>query len=239
MLNVAALSLVMLAAGPSPAPPPILHLTCPHIKGPIVIDGKLDDAWKDVQPISDFRLWGNMGKPTYAVSVRLAYDDDNVYAYFNCEDADLFTLYQDRDAQLWESDVVELFFQPDPKNSIYYEFEVAPNGAIFDARFVNTGSGGFKRWAQWNCGIRAGIQLKGTMNEWHDLDKGYTVEIAIPLDTFKEVVGDSPLKGTTWKFAAARADFSVTLAKEERSATANVPAGNIHDKDGWFTLTFK
>jgi len=37
-----------------------------------------------------------------------------------------FALYDQRDANLWESDVVELFFQPSEDSPLYYEFEVAP-----------------------------------------------------------------------------------------------------------------
>ncbi|MDQ1255412.1 MAG: hypothetical protein QG656_1, partial [Candidatus Hydrogenedentes bacterium] len=35
-----------------------------------------------------------------------------------------------------------------------------------------------------------------------------------------------------------RVDLSVTLDKAQRSATANIPDGDMHRKDGYFTLTF-
>jgi hypothetical protein len=237
-MNVTVISLlVCVAAIPLP---PRLQFDCPRAKGPIVIDGKADeDAWKQPNPITAFRLWRTFGKPTEATSVRFCYDDENLYALFECADKDVFALYDQRDADLWESDAVELFLWPDEKNPIYYEFEVAPNNAVFDARMVNSGSGGFKRWASWNCNIRTATQIRGTLNDWRDRDEGYTVEIAVPLKTFRETIGDKRLKGQTWKFAAVRVDFSVTLKREERSSTANVPDGDIHQKDGYFTLRFE
>ncbi|MBI4558912.1 MAG: carbohydrate-binding family 9-like protein [Candidatus Hydrogenedentes bacterium] len=222
------------------SPPPLMHFTCTPAAGPIEIDGKADDAaWKAVTPITEFRLWRSFQKPTEATSVRLCYDDDFLYALFECADPDIFVLHSQRDDRLWESDVVELFFQPDEKNPIYYEFEIAPNNAVFDARMVNTGSGGFLRWAAWDCGIRTATDVRGTPNHWQDRDQGYTIEIAIPLGAFHEVIGDQPLKGQTWKFAAVRADLSVTLKAEERSATANVADYDIHNKSGYSKLTFK
>lgn len=229
-------SMVLLAVN---AEPPLLEFPCVRAASPIIVDGKADEeAWTKAAPITEFRLLKTFGKPTEKTSVRFCYDDENLYALFECDDKDVFTLYDQRDANLWESDAVELFFKPDANNPIYYEFEVAPNNAVFDARMVNTGSGGFKRWAAWDCAIRTATHIRGTLNQWTDRDKGYTVEIAIPLKAFGEVIGDKPLKGQTWKFAAVRVDLSVTLTAEERSATANVPDGDLHQKEGYFSLTF-
>lgn len=232
--------MVVALCGLAAAPPPLQHFECNRAHGRIVVDGRLDEAaWKAIPPITDFRLWRTYGHPTEKTEFRICYDDRNLYASFRCDDPDIFTLYNRRDANLWESDAVELFLQPDPTNPIYYEFEVAPNNAVFDARMVNTGSGGFKRWARWNSRIRTATHIEGTLNNWKDRDKGYTVEMAIPLSTFREVIGNRPLKGQTWKIAAVRVDFSVTLKVEQRSSTANVPDMDIHQKEGYATLTFK
>jgi len=237
LFSIAAGAKVAVAAA---APPPP-HFECAHRTGaPIMIDGVPDEqAWRDCAPITDFRLFKTLGKPTEKTTLRICYDETYLYALFECTDPDIYVLHQERDGKLWESDAVELFFWPDDSNPIYYEFEVGPANAVFDARFVNTGSGDFQRWAQWNCEIRTATRVRGTVNDWKDRDDGYTVEIAIPLKAFAETTWDKPLPGQTWKFAAVRVDLSATLAKEERAATANVPDGDIHQKDGYATLTFK
>jgi len=221
------------------SPPPLMHFVCRPATGPIVVDGRGDEpAWADTEAITEFRLWETFEKPAVETAVRFCYDDNNLYALFECRDDDLFVLYDERDANIWESDAVELFLKPFETDPIYYEFEVAPNNALFDARMVNSGSGGFPRWKSWNCDIKTAVTIRGTVNEWHDRDQGYTVEMAIPLRAFEETVGSRPLDGQTWRFAAVRVDFSVTLEKEQRSSTANVPDGNIHLKEGYSTLTF-
>ena len=233
---VAVLVWALLVGGEAP---PIRHCTCRTATGPVVVDGKSDEpAWANAEPITDFRLLGTFEKPATDTTVRFCYDATHLYALFECQDDDLFVLYDERDDNIWESDAVELFFKPLETSPIYYEFEVAPNNALFDARMVNTGSGGFQRWKAWDCGIRTAVVLRGTLNEWHDRDEGYTVEIAIPLDAFGETIGDRPLEGQTWQFTAVRVDLSVTLETAQRSTTANVPDGDIHRKDGYFTLTF-
>ena len=220
-------------------PPPAGHFTCQRASSPVVIDGRADEAaWQRVDPITDFRLWRTYEPPTETTSVKLCYDDTCLYALFECADPDVFALYDQRDARLWESDVVELFFQPNPADPTYYEFEFAPNNTVFDARMLNTGSGGFRRWAAWNCGVRTAAAVRGTINDPADRDVGYTIEVAIPLEAFGDGAAVKPLEGRTWKFAAVRVDLSVTLESEERSSTANVPDGDIHQKDGYSTLTF-
>ncbi|MBX7258135.1 MAG: carbohydrate-binding family 9-like protein [Candidatus Hydrogenedentes bacterium] len=232
----------LLIAAPSSDEHPLLALECPKATGGIAVDGQGNEpAWKDVKAITDFRLWNpSLGKPTESTELRMCHDDTNVYALFVCTDPDVFALHEGRDAMLWESDCVELFFVPDANSPIYYEFEVSPRNDVFDARIVNSGSGGFRRWAPtWNCGMRTAATVRGTLNDWRDTDEGFTVEMAIPIEAFADANGTKPLAGQTWQFAAARMDFSKTLKVEERSSTANVPDMNIHKREGWFTLTFK
>jgi len=240
MIRLVLVSFLSMAAVATAAEAPP-KFECAHRTGAdIVIDGVPDEqAWRECAPITDFRLFETFGKPTETTTMRMCYDETNLYVLFECTDPDIYVLHQERDGNLWESDVVELFFLPDDSNPMYYEFEVGPTNAVFDARFVNTGSGTFKRWAQWNCEIRTAARVLGTVNDWKDRDDGYNVEIAIPLKAFSESTWNKPLLGQTWKFAAVRVDLSVTLTKEERAATANVPKGDIHQKDGYATLTFK
>lgn len=231
---------ILAALTPNSELRPPLEVKCGRATSAVEVDGRADEpAWKDAEAITDFRLLITMEKPTERTEVRFCYDDTFLYAAFTCSDKDVYALYEERDAWLWESDAVELFLKPSEDNPMYYEFEVAPNNAVFDARMVNTGSGGFKRWASWDCNMRTAAQIDGSLNDWQDRDAGYCVEMAVPLDCFSETIGDRPLAGLRWKFAAVRVDCSVTLELEERSATANVPDGNLHLKSGYSTLVFE
>jgi len=230
---------------------------CVRAEEPIAIDGKMDDAaWQRAEPIIDFVLWWTADAvPTTKTVARLCYDDDHVYAFFVCEDPDLYAKYAKRDGYLWESDAVELFFQPDPACSMYYEIEVAPNEAVLDARLPRVGApGGIDRWSKWNADIELAVRCNGTVNDGDDQDAGYTVELAIPRETFVEVIGDAPLEGQSWRFAVVRMELStweenaqlpLEEAKPGRERMSNVPCddGNLHaqmlEPDGWATLVFK
>jgi len=227
-------------AGQEPKAPPLMDCVCVRASGPITVDGTINEAaWQHARPISEFRVWKTLDPPTESTSVRFLFDDSNLYAFFDCADADIAVVHEGRDSFIWESDCVELFLWPDQTKPIYYEFEVSPNNDVFDGRFVNTGSGAFRRWAKWDCPIRTAVQFRGTVNDWTDKDKGYSVELAIPLDALAESIGNKSLTDQAWKFAAVRVDVSATLESEERSSTANIRTGDIHkEKDGYFTLRF-
>jgi hypothetical protein len=100
--------------------------------------GTLDDAsWSRVPAVA-LRRAQDGADPLQATRVRVAHDADALLLRFDCDDRDIWATYLRRDAPLWEEEVVELFLSPgtdDP--STYFEIEVNPLGAIFDARVMN------------------------------------------------------------------------------------------------------
>ena len=235
------LALLLSVLPAADAPPE--EATCLRAATPVRIDGAPNDAaWAEAAMVRDFRLLDSFDAPDSETVLRLCYDDRYLYALFECTDEDVFTLHSDRDAPLWEADVVQLCLEPTPllerEAPIYYVFQVAPDNTIFDARLVNSGSGGFRRWAGWACGMRTAARVEGAANDWEQRDGGYTVEMAIPLSAFSETIGGEPLTGQTWRFLGARVDYSVGFERAQHSATGKV-RHSLHERAGYSTLHFK
>ncbi len=53
---------------------------------------------------------------------------------FDGRDREVVATKSRRDDSLWEEDVFEVFLSPHDPPNVYYEFEVNPLGALFDAR---------------------------------------------------------------------------------------------------------
>ena len=53
---------------------------------------------------------------------------------FDCRDAGTLATLRGRDEPLWQEDVCEVFLSPFDPPKVYFEFEVNPLGALFDAR---------------------------------------------------------------------------------------------------------
>ena len=189
----------------TPVPPYI----CQYVaEGSIVIDGKLNEpAWTQSEAITEFNIYS----PKDAVSIsptafKLVWSDSHLYASFVCEDDDIWPFSSEPDVWLWQGDVVELFIKPSRESSEFYEFVVAPNGALYDARYTSRGAGGIHRFNRWDSQARIATVIHGTVDVPDDTDRSYTVEMAIPLTAFK----DAPLPGdkTVWTFGAFRYDYS-------------------------------
>lgn len=124
---------------PCVASPPLATLSVPHQSGnpPISLDvsdpqwKKSGQAWisKDCSRTIDY--------PDLRTSVRAFWTDTHLYVLFRCpyKELNLFLPAQNDKPrmQLWDRDVVEMFFGDDWQNIRHYrEFEIAPTGDWID-----------------------------------------------------------------------------------------------------------
>ena len=101
--------------------------------------------------------------PALATSVRLGYRSGALLVRFDGRDAGVVASYSRRDEPLWKEDVFEVFLSPLPEPAVYYEFEVNPKGALFDAR-VDSPEGRratMRVEVGWNCpGLGARVRVR-------------------------------------------------------------------------------
>lgn len=74
------------------------------------------------------------GRPRRPTNVRLGLREGNLMVRFDGRDDGWVATRTRRDDALWEEDVFEVFLTPEDPPTRYYEFEVNPLGAVFDAR---------------------------------------------------------------------------------------------------------
>jgi hypothetical protein len=217
--------------GGAPAKGRARVIPCRRATSKIVIDGKLDEAaWENARPVDDFAIPPTGAKPRHPTSARLLWDDQFLYLGVVMEDFDVTAVKKDHDAWLWEDDVCELFLKPSTVDHHYYELQVTPLGTTLDLLIPRRGAGTFDRWKTWESGIKAAIAISGTLNDWHDQDKGWVVEAAIPLAAFAPDT-HKPQLGDHWRFAVCRYDYSVYLDEgRELSSSARLSKLNFH----WF-----
>ena len=178
--------------------------------GAIKINGVPDeDDWKRAGLIRMVDV--GHGTPSwYATTVRILYDDVNLYVVFECDDPNVASSFEKHDDPTWKQDVVELFIDANGDEKSYVELHVSPANVQFDAVWAD-----FRDGADWFTqptwerfepdtavgaynapGIKSAVRVKGTLNESDDTDEGYTVELAIPFAALCEV---RPYKSTGGK----------------------------------------
>jgi len=215
---------------------------CHYTDETMKIDGHLtENSWKKAK-ILDFFVPVS-GQPVISKTEgRILWSKTHLYVGFKAYDRDIWGYLTERDSATCQEDVLEIFFKPDPDAAPYYNFEINALGTVYDAFSMNrrAGGGDCHRWRRWNCkGLKVGIQIKGTLNDYTDEDEYWQMEVAIPFASLPTLQGKAPAAGDTWKFHLARYDYSVYLKNGvELSSCARLKIADFHHAADWRPLNF-
>jgi hypothetical protein len=101
--------------------------------------------------------------PRLGTAVRVGARGGALLVRFDGRDRGVVATLTRRDDPLWKEDVFEVFLSPDDPPAAYYEFEVNPLGALFDAR-VESPDGHRETMrvdVSWNCpGLSARVRRR-------------------------------------------------------------------------------
>ena len=198
------------------APPAVKRYVARKVAKAPKLDGKLDDqAWKDAPSTGAFvnTLTGAPQEPK--TEAKLLWDKDHLYFAFDNVDTDVWSTLNKRDDKLWQQEAVEIMIDADKNGKTYVEFQVAPNGAIFDTflpeyRKYEDVADPKRKPYDWNSKIKAVVKVDGTVGKRDDKDIGWAVEIALPLADVnglsKEGPAIPPAVGDVWKLNMFRLD---------------------------------
>ncbi|MDB4981060.1 MAG: hypothetical protein JWM82_1812, partial [Myxococcales bacterium] len=212
------------------------------------IDGKLDDqAWKDIPSTGAFVNTLTATPAEQRTEAKLAWDNKYLYVAFDNQDSDVWSNLTKRDDKLWTQEADELMIDADGNGKTYVELQVAPNGNVFDTylpeyRKYEDSIDPKQKPYSWNSKLIAKVAVDGTLNKREDKDKGWTVELAIPLEDVKGLDKDSKVKtppaiGDVWRFNMYRMDMP--QGKPQQAVGWSPPlVGDFHALDKFGELVF-
>ncbi len=126
--------------------------------------------WADIPALPPFILADGSGPAQQQTTARVCYDAEALYLHYDCDDRDIWGTYTQRDEPIYDEEVVEIFFGPGPADLVrYFEFQVSPNGVLFDAKIYNPTSQRPELEVDfsWNCpGIRWQAGRNDAANHW-------------------------------------------------------------------------
>lgn len=207
-------------------------------KEKITLDGKLDEAiWKKAKVSTPFVNTLTGAKVAVKTDVKVAYDDKNLYFAFTCSDNDIWGQLKKRDDKLWTQEAVEIFIDANRDRKDYIELQVNPLGTIFDSYLPAYR----KNDNSWNCNMKAAVSVDGTVNKRDDQDKGWTVEVMLPLADAKGK-GSYELKlppklGERWYVNFFRMDIPKKKPQQAYGWSAPL-VGDFHKLDRFGVLAF-
>ncbi len=231
----------------SKVPAPLKRYVVTKITKPIKIDGKLDEAaWKAAPSTGPFvdTMTGNPAG--VATEAKLLWDNQNLYFAFENVDTDVWSTLTARDDKLWTQEAVEVMLDADGNGKTYIELQVAPNGTIFDSylptyRKYEDSLDPKRKMYDWNSKLKAAVKVDGTLNKRDDQDKGWTVEMALPLADAngldKPGVKVPPAVGDVWRMNMFRLDSPKD--KPQIAAGWSPPmVGDFHKLDRFGEIVF-
>lgn len=230
--------LALACAGVAPAQEEVPTYTCWKTALPLVVDGKGDEpAWQEAVPVElvDVRFLSGDRHHSRRTEARMSWDEQYFYFLFAVEDPDVWSIYSQRDMQLWQEEVVEIFIDPDGDSQNYAEVEVNPLNAIFDLLLSKPWSRNGQGFAEWNPGLATAVQVSGTVNDPADVDQGWSAEIALPWSALgKDILDVSgakslpPRPGDEWRLNLYRFErVRQNGAETEAQASAWSPVGRV------------
>jgi hypothetical protein len=199
--------------GVLPGETPLPRYLCFRAADPIVVDGTLNEnSWRDAQPTTAFLTWDgkDAGNPVHCQAV---WDDNVLYFAFRCPDKNIVAVYRERDQNLWEHDVVEMFIDPEGTLRMYTEIIVNPLNVVFDAYQVTNSTHDAPEisFVDWDAKrMKTSVQVAGKVKtpdiEPAAPDQEWTAEVSIPFDTFVRGIHLPPQPGDVWRVALTRYD---------------------------------
>lgn len=179
-----------------------------HIKRsakPPIIDGQLAPGeWEAAETVDLQFWWPKQTGPRERTTVRLLWDDNALYAGYDCVDTDLTAVYTQRDDPTYKDDVCEIFLMAEPRRraTSYVGLEMSARAVMYDYAY----SIGSALWRRFDLtGWLLATRLDGTLNMRGDTDRGFQLEVCVPFRNFDDLTTQlPPAAGTTWRAQICR-----------------------------------
>ena len=216
--------LLVVACAPKTSLPkvPIRTYNAPQTTGPIVIDGILDEP-----------DWQN-------APLKMLWYKDNLYIAGIIEEDNVTGSLTNRDAIIYHDNDWEVFIDPDADCRFYFEIELNALNTVMDLLMDKPYRDGGKFYLPWDLrGLQTAVQIDGTLNDDSDTDKGWTVEMAIPIASLcVEFQTPEELRGKDWKIGFSRVEWLVPGGPEENWVWNPTGLVDMHQPENWGVLRF-
>ena len=221
-----------------------LSYVCRRAASPITINGRLDDAaWKRAPWTTDFVDIEGAAKPKprFRTRAKMLWDDHYLYIAAEVQEPDVKATLRVHDSVIFHDNDFEVFVKPLPATPSYYEFEINALNTGWDLYLSKPYNDGGHADNSWEIqGLKTAVAVEGTLNRSGDRDRGWTVEIAYPLDAFRtRQAVPAPRDGTEWRINFSRVEWTPGNPKEDNWVWSPQGIVNMHVPDRWGFLTFR
>jgi hypothetical protein len=228
---------------------------CGRAAGPITIDGRLDDpAWQDAPWTDDFvDIEGDRRpRPRFRTRAKMLWDDRYFYIAAELEEPHVWATRTEHDSYIFQYDNdFEVFIDPAGSNHNYAELEINARNTTWDLLLKKPYRDGGPAVDEWEIeGLKTAVHVRGTLNNPHDRDEGWTVEMALPWSALGKLSKQPapPRDGDQWRVNFSRVEWrhrvidgkyrQVPGLREDNWVWSPQGAVDMHQPEKWGYVQF-
>lgn len=204
-----------------------------------IIGSGTNMAWEAVE-------WNRLSKldeegPDYPSKFKIQYSHTGIYILFEGTDVKITTSdYEDMD-RIWNGDVFEVFFHPDPKEPIYFEYEVNQFGKQLLLTISESKNGvswiPFSEYGKNTYGTYTKVNVSGGEAKIGGDITSWRAEVFISYKSLGLLSSVPPKSGAVWNANFCRLDHD-TGKMVKWSWTPTIEK-SLHELDKFRTIAFE
>ncbi|WCT11074.1 carbohydrate-binding family 9-like protein [Mucilaginibacter jinjuensis] len=195
------------------------------------IDGNLDDAaWQKAQWTEDFvDIEGSLKPlPTFRTQVKMLWDDSTLFIAAKLQEPNVWAIQTHHDDIIFKDNDFEIFIDPNNTTHQYDEIEVNAFNKIFDLFLSKSYRNQGNPFIGWDVsGLQSAVKIDGTLNNAGDEDKGWTIEMAIPLKSIRTGFTKTVKEGELWRINFSRVEWDTKVVNGKYVKLTDVKGKNL------------
>lgn len=197
---------------------------------PITLDGRIVERLWSRAPATSRWVHPVTSEPVESQHTwaKMLWDEEYLYVAIRGRDTDVWSTLTERDSDLWDEEVFEVYLDPKNDGRNYLELQVNPNNAVFDALFPSANNRNHRVARRHTvAGLETMVYIQGSNNNADDRDVYWSVEMRIPWSSMPDF--DLPAS-TSDEFAVNFYRYDRNREDDETFTTAWSPvgAGSFH-----------
>lgn len=216
------------------------NYVCYYTSTSLKIDGQLNEpAWGKAKWTKDFVDIEGSSKPTprFRTRVKMLWDSTYFYVGAELQEPNVWATLTKRDAIIYHDNDFEVFIDPDGDTQRYSELELNALNTVFDLFLIKPYRDTYKApLIEWDIrGLKTAVKVNGTLNKPGDKDKGWSVEIAFPWKSLKEITRTAvpPNNNDQWRINYSRVEWRTVVKNGFYKKLIDPKTGKPYPEDNW------
>jgi len=174
----------------------------------------------------------------HETKIKILYSATGLYVLYSGKDETITSSFKNDFENLYEGDVFEVFFHPEPSEPIYFEYEISPLNKEL-VLLISNRKGKFGRWMPWHYEqnkVVKKVHLTGGEMKTGSQIQGWSAELFFPYPLLNLLNNVPPRSGMRWNANFCRLDYDSGKMSKWSWSPIKV---SFHEFEKYFPVQFE